>query len=258
MKVLALIKEVPVVSDIRIDRKTFTVDRSGAGKMMNPADIHAVEAALTAASGPDDEVTVMSMGPESCESLLRDAVSLGAKRAVRITDSAFAGADTLATAHILKAAIDKTGPFDLIFCGACSVDGFTSQIPAKLGTLLGCGILTGAAKMTVTADRMTIERKAGSGYEKLSAGYPLVCSVTEDLGRPRAANIKGRMAAKKLQIEVLDNSILQLDADALHSPSKVLALFPPQKAESREFISGKTAAEKADKLVRILMDNHYV
>ena len=108
MKILVLLKEVPVVSEIRINRQYLTIDRSGVGKMMNPADRHAVEAALVLANARGGEVTAITMGPESSESILREAVSLGVKSAYRLTDKAFAGADTLATATILKAAIDAT------------------------------------------------------------------------------------------------------------------------------------------------------
>ena len=71
MKILVLLKEVPVVSDIKIDREKLTIDRSGAGKMMNPADRHAIEAALVLAGEKGGEVTAMTMGPESSESILQ-------------------------------------------------------------------------------------------------------------------------------------------------------------------------------------------
>ena len=72
MKILVLLKEVPVVSEIRINRQYFTIDRSGVGKMMNPADRHAIEAALVLANARGGEVTAMTMGPESSESILRE------------------------------------------------------------------------------------------------------------------------------------------------------------------------------------------
>ena len=102
MIILVLLKEVPVVSEIRINRQYFTIDRSGVGKMMNPADRHAIEAALKLADTRGGEVTAITMGPESSESILREAASLGVKAAYRLTDKAFAGADTLATATILR------------------------------------------------------------------------------------------------------------------------------------------------------------
>ena len=85
MNILVLIKEVPVVNDIRIDEETLKIDRESAGKMMNPADRYALEAAISAAEQLGGNVTAFSMGPESCESVLREAIGMGASEAVRIT-----------------------------------------------------------------------------------------------------------------------------------------------------------------------------
>ena len=258
MNILVLLKEVPVVSDIKIDKEKLTIDRSGAGKMMNPADKHAIEAALTLAGAKGGSVTAMTMGPSSSESILREAASMGAAAAVQLTDNAFAGADTLATAKILKAAIDAKGPFDAIFCGAASIDGVTGQIAAKLGTLLGYGILTNASKLEITEDGITIDRKAGTGYEKLSAKFPLVCSVTDEANNPRNVTLKGRTAAKKLVVQLVDNAALGVDPEELKSPSKVIALFPPAAPEKGQMISAGSLEEAADQLVDILQTNKYI
>lgn len=252
MKILVLLKEVPVVSEIRIDRQSLTIDRSGVGKMMNPADRHAIEAALALADAKGGEVTAMTMGQESSESILRDAASLGVKAAYRLTDRLFSGADTLTTATVLKAAIDATGPYDAVFCGASTIDGVTGQIPGKLGTMLGCGILTNACKIEIGDIGLTIDRKAGTGYEKLSAAFPLVCSVTEDANTPRKPSIKGRTASKKLVIEVMDNEKLKIPAESLKSPSRVLGLFPPAALEKGQMIPSQDPEEAVSELVGIL------
>ena len=258
MKILVLVKEVPSVSDIRIDRENFTIDRSQAGQMMNPPDRHAVQAALTLASESGGTVTALSMGPEHCETVLREAIGMGANEAVRITDTAFEGADTLVTTHILKAAIDKTGPYDCIFCGSASLDSATGQIAAKLGSLLNIGVLTAACHIEFGQTGLTIDRKAGTGYEQLAADFPLICSVTEDANKPTNIFIKGRMAAKKAVIPVLDNAVLQLPEDALTSPSSVIALFPPAAAKKGIIIKGANTEAAAAALVQTLLENRYV
>ena len=252
MKILVLLKEVPVVSEIKIDREKLTIDRSGVGKMMNPSDRHAIEAALALADARGGEVTAMTMGPESSEDILREAVSLGVKAAYRLTDKAFAGADTLATASVLKAAIDATGPYDAIFCGSSTIDGVTGQVPAKLGTMLGYGILTNACKIEIGEAGLTIDRKAGTGYEKLTAAFPLVCSVTEDANTPRKPSIRGRTASKKLVVEVMDNEKLQIPAESLKSPSKVMGLFPPPALEKGQMIPGEDPEAAVAELVGIV------
>ena len=254
MKILVLLKEVPVVSEIKIDREKLTIDRSGVGKMMNPSDRHAIEAALALADARGGEVTAMTMGPESSEDILREAVSLGVKAAYRLTDKAFAGADTLATASVLKAAIDATGPYDAIFCGSSTIDGVTGQVPAKLGTMLGYGILTNACKIEITDAGLTIDRKAGTGYEKLTASFPLVCSVTEDANTPRKPSIKGRTMSKRLVIGAQDNEKPQMPADCIKSPSKVIGLFPPPALEKGQMIPGEDPEAAVAELVELLQE----
>ena len=258
MKILVLVKEVPVVSAIRIDRATMTIDRSTAGKMINPADSHAIEAALVVAGEKGGDVTAISMGPDSCEDILRSAIALGVKDAVRLTDNAFAGADTLVTAKVLKAAIDKNGPYDAIFCGANTIDGVTGQVGAKLAALLGWGILSNACEITCTDDGLSIRRKAGDGYEALSASFPLVCTVTEDANTPRNPGLKGKSAAKKAVIPVMGNAELGLDGAALTSLSKVASLVPPAELEKGQILDGSDDADKADKLVQTILDNHLI
>ena len=252
MKILVLLKEVPVVSDIKINRQYFTIDRSGVGKMMNPADRHAIEAALSLVDARGGEVTAMTMGPESSESILREAASIGVKAAYQLTDSVFAGSDTLATATILKAAIDATGPYDAVFCGASTIDGVTGQIPAKLGTMLGYGILTNACRIEIGEAGLTIDRKAGTGYEKLTAAFPLVCSVTEEANTPRKPSIKGRTASKRLVVEVMDHEKLQISKDSIKSPSSIVGLFPPPALEKGQMIPGGDPEAAAAELVDIL------
>ena len=90
MNIYVLMKQVPVISDIKINHQTFSVEREGAGTMMNPADVHAISAAVALKKSFGGSITVLTMGNESCEVQLREAAGMGADRLVRITDNAFA------------------------------------------------------------------------------------------------------------------------------------------------------------------------
>ena len=108
---------------------------------INPFDESALECALSLS----DDVTVLTMGPKSCENVLLPLTRLGAK-AVLISDSAFAGSDTLATAYILSLAISKMD-YDLILCGRQSIDGDTAQVGPMLSQMLGCNLATNALEL---------------------------------------------------------------------------------------------------------------
>ncbi|MCR4672253.1 MAG: electron transfer flavoprotein subunit beta/FixA family protein [Lachnospiraceae bacterium] len=258
MKILVLIKEVPVVNDIKIDRETLTVDRSGAGKMSDPAGLSAVNCAVAFAKAAGAPLTAMSMGPDSCEGILRDAAAYGAGELVRITDDAYAGADSLVTARVLKAAIDRAGGYDIIFCGASSIDGATGQIGPKLAAMLGAGILSHVSSASLTEEGVEAERKTGKGYETLSGKIPVVISVTTDAGRPAAPSLKGKTAAKKAVVTVLDNSILGLSEEELASRSKVVSLYPPKAEAKGAVLEAADGAEAGVKLVDLLTEKHYI
>ena len=242
MNILVLLKQVPNVSEITIDSQTLAIDRSRAGQVLNPEDLNALEAGLTLASEKQGNVTVLSMGPEGCEAVLREGLGMGANNAVRITDDSFVGSDTLITADVLKAAINHLGNFDVIFCGANSIDGNTSQIAGKLGAMLNIGTLTNASSIKFKDNEIEISRKAGTGYEKLSASFPLICSVTGDVNEPRSVSMKGRIAAKKAQIQVIDNTILGIKD--LNSPSKVDSLFAPEQLKVGSFVDMELLLQK--------------
>lgn len=106
---------------------------------LNPFDESALECALQLS----DDVTVLSMGPKSCENVLKPLTRLGAK-AILITDSLFAGSDTLATSYILSTAIRKM-EYDLILCGRQSIDGDTAQVGPMLSQMLEIPLKIGKA-----------------------------------------------------------------------------------------------------------------
>ena len=125
MRAIVLIKQVP---DLRLGgvgvRADGTIDRSAAAPITNPADMHAVEAAVQLA----DDVCALSMGPPAADEALRQALAAGANRAVLLCDHALAGSDTWATANALAAAIEWIGGADLVLCGISAIDGETGQV----------------------------------------------------------------------------------------------------------------------------------
>jgi electron transfer flavoprotein beta subunit len=115
MRAIVLVKQVP---DLRLGgvgvHPDGTIDRAAAAPITNPADMHAIEAAVQIA----DEVCAPSMGPPRADQTLRQALTAGATRAVLLCDHLFAGSDTWATANALAAAIKWIGGADLVLCAS--------------------------------------------------------------------------------------------------------------------------------------------
>ena len=104
MKTIVLIKQVPVVSAMKLDPETKTLKREGVPSEVSSFDIRALLKAVELRNTHGGEVVVMTMGPPQARAALEHCLALGADRALLLTDRAFAGADTLATARALALA----------------------------------------------------------------------------------------------------------------------------------------------------------
>ncbi len=135
--------------------------RQSADGEINPFDASAYEMALRI---PNGEVTLLSMGPEKTYSFLENLTRLGAKKAILLTDKAFAGADTLATAYVLSLALKKLSP-ELVICGRQSVDGDTGQVGPSLSITCGYQLLTNVMsivendEISITCENRQKDRK---------------------------------------------------------------------------------------------------
>ncbi|NEW88945.1 electron transfer flavoprotein beta subunit/FixA family protein, partial [Rhodopseudomonas sp. WA056] len=132
MHIVVCIKQVPDSAQIRVHPVTNTIMRQGVPTIINPYDLFALEEALRLRDKFGGEVTVLTMGPPTAEDSLRKALTIGANRAVLLTDRFFAGSDTLATSYALAAAIRKIGStfgaVDVVFTGKQTIDGDTAQV----------------------------------------------------------------------------------------------------------------------------------
>ena len=130
---------------------------------INPFEESAWEWALRLS----DDVTVLSMGPASCEDVLKPLTRLGAK-VILATDSIFAGSDTLATSYILSTLIKKL-EFDLILCGRQSIDGDTAQVGPMLSKMLNIPLIANALSVETEEGKVTTKTRIGEEEAALPA-----------------------------------------------------------------------------------------
>ncbi len=188
---------------------------------LNPFDESALECALKLSS----DVTVISMGPKSCEDVLKPLTRLGAK-VVLISDTVFAGSDTLATSYILSTAIEKM-EYDLILCGRQSVDGDTAQVGPMLATMLDIPLITNALSVDFAEERVTTKTRLGEETAKLPA------LVTVERGYVlRFPSIFSKLG----EVESMDNSQIGCDTEKCGlsgSPTRVLETFENQRGKRK-------------------------
>lgn len=197
---VCLIKQVPdtrnITSDVLLE--DGTVNRQALPAVVNPDDLFALEMALGVKDKFGGKITVISMGPPMAVEVLKDALSRGADHAILLTDKKFAGADTLATSHVLESAIRKNGNFNLIFCGRQAIDGDTAQVGPQVAEKLNIPQATLAESIEyLHGDEVVIRRVIEGGYERIRGKIPLLITVTNTAERPRPPSVKRLMFWKK-------------------------------------------------------------
>jgi electron transfer flavoprotein beta subunit len=256
MKIIVCIKQVPDAKDVRLDPVTNTLAREGVQSIMNPYDQHALEEAVRLKEAAGGEVTVITMGPPQAEEMLRQAISCGADRGILVSDRAFAGADTWATAYTLEHAIKTLGDFDLILCGKQAIDGDTAQVGPGLATRLGVPYLTCVQRIREMNEHgVTAERMMDDGFDVVAVDYPALLTVVKDINEPRVPSLKGKMKAKKAEIARLSADAIGADPTCIGlpgSPTKVVNVFPPPARGERSVLTG-TIDEQIDQLVDKLL-----
>jgi electron transfer flavoprotein beta subunit len=255
VKIVVCIKQVPDTTNVRINPETNTLVREGVASIINPFDVYALEEGIRLKEKHGGTVTVLTMGPPQAADALREAISLGADEAVLVSDRAFAGADTLATAYTLAAAVRKlestamgtvpAGPVDVILMGRQAIDGDTGQVGPGVAENLDVPHITDIRKIEeIAAGRIVVERLLEEGYARLATSLPVVLTVVKEINEPRLPSLKGKLAAKKKEIPVLKAADLGVEAERfglVGSPTQVMKIFTPPKPSGGKKFTGEPA-----------------
>jgi electron transfer flavoprotein beta subunit len=215
MNIVVLVKQVPDSgSERKMDPADNTVARAAADNVVNEIDEYAIEEALVVKEAHGGEVTVLTVGPDSATDAIRKALSMGADKAVHVSDEAIKGSDAVQISAVLAAALGQL-EFDVVICGAEATDSQMSVMPALLSERLGLPQLSGARKLTIDGGVAKIERQTDGGYWAVEAPLPAIVSTWDTINEPRYPSFKGIMAAKKKPVETKTLADLGLDASVV-------------------------------------------
>jgi electron transfer flavoprotein beta subunit len=235
MNIVVLVKQVPDTwAERKLNDGDKTLDRASVDVVMNEIDEYAVEEALRIKEAQGGEVTILTMGPERAVETIRKALSMGADKAVHLTDEALKGSDAVQTSYALSEVL-KTLEYDLVIVGSEATDSRMAIMGALLSERLGQPQLTGARKVTAEAGSVRIERQTDDGYAVVEASTPAIISVVEKINEPRYPSFKGIMAAKSKPLSTLSVGDAGLDAALVGlatAPSQVVEFStkPPRQA----------------------------
>lgn len=219
------IKQVPdSETRVKLAADGRTLDLTGATLVMNPYDEFAVEQALRVkeqlAAG---EVVVVTLGGAGVPTTLRNALAMGADRAIHLKCDAVAP-DALSVATALAGAI-KDLDAGIVWLGKQAMDDDGAQVGPMLATLLGRPCVTSLAKFELAGTTARVEREIEGGREQVDVPLPAVFTTDKGLNDPRFASLKGIMAAKK---KVIEERPVTLGAP--HLERLALELPPPRVA----------------------------
>ncbi len=261
LNIIACIKQVPDprhFSKISLDPVTKTITRQGIPAVINPVDKNALEEGLRIRERYSGKLTAVTMGPSQARRALEEALAMGADEAFLLCDTAFAGADTLATAYSLACNIRGMGNFDLILCGNATADSGTGQVGPQLAEFLGIPCVSNVREITFEHDKSLVVKQAlERGYLRVKLRLPALITVTKEINRARLVTAFGIMEAAEKEIRELCCTDLEVDPGCVGragSPTEVLEAVELPRRRKGELMTGspEEAVRKAVEKMREL------
>jgi electron transfer flavoprotein beta subunit len=257
VKIVVPVKQVAILDEefeLLDDRPG--VDPDAIEWDLNEWDNFSMEEALQLREAAGEgEVVVISVGDEEAEEGIRACLAKGADRGVRIWEESLEGADPLAVARVLAAAVEREAP-DLVLCGVQSSDGVYSATGVALAEHLGLPRVAVVKALEHEAGTLTVERELEGGLvELLQIRLPALLTIQTGINEPRYATLRAIKQAKEKPLEVIGMSDLGLEAAAVEAAagSHVRSMAHPEAGEGAEMLNG-SPGEVAARIAEIVKD----
>lgn len=246
LNIVVCIKPVPDSrhwDKITLDAATGLLRREGIPITISSLDKNALEEALRIKEDRGGKVTVISMGPPNTVEILTSALAMGADAAVLLTDRAFAGADTLATAYPLAGGIKKLGEYDLILLGNESLDGSTGQVGPQVAEFLDIPHVTHVNKIdSINDNTLRVKSRIEMGYMMIEVEMPVVLAVEKEINEPRIASLLGLVQAKEKPMMKWSADDIGADKEMIGppgSPTQVSKVFAIEMKRKGDILTGE-------------------
>ena len=260
MNIVVCIKQVPDTTEIKIDPVKGTLIRDGVPSIMNPDDKGGLELALRMKDNYGANVTVITMGPPQAELILREALAMGADRAILLTDRKFAGADTLATSYALAGAM-KTMDYDLIIAGRQAIDGDTAQVGPEMAEHLDIPQVS----YVIDAERLEngnllVKKENEESIQTFEVEGKCLLTVLASAFDARYMTVAGIVDAYDKEVEIWSADKIEVDETKLGlkgSPTKVFQSFPKAMKAPGE-VHEVSEEEAVELIVNKLKEKHII
>jgi electron transfer flavoprotein beta subunit len=255
MEILVCVKRVPdtAENEIEVNSSGSDIERDDLVYSVNEWDNYAVEEAIQIRDKVGGSVTVITVGDDESEEVLRREMAMGADNGLLLCDDAFEGADGKGIASLLKAAVEK-GKYDLILSGAQADDG-AAQVGGMLAAMLDYPYASLVNKIEVDGDKLKVGREIEGGNQEMNEiAMPCVLSIQTGINEPRYVGIRGIRKVASLEIPQLGTADLGVDAatvGAAGAKVKRVDYFVPDLGKGAEMLEGSTE-EIIAKLIELL------
>ena len=248
MNIVVCIKQVPDTTEVKLDPKTGTLIRDGVPSIINPDDKAGLEAALRIKDKNGSHVTVLTMGPPQADLALREALAMGADRAILLTDRALAGAL-------------KKMDYDLIIAGRQAIDGDTAQVGPQIAEHLNLPSVTYVEEIEAYDKSIVVKRAFEDGYQMIKVQTPCLITALKELNDSRYMNVQGIFEAfEGDKVEIWSVNDIEVDPDNLGlkgSPTKVKKSFT-KGAKTAGKVFDVTPQEAAQIIVDKLQEKYLI
>jgi electron transfer flavoprotein beta subunit len=256
MEILVCIKRVPDPSEneIEVNRNGTDIERDDLVYSVNEWDNYAVEEAIQIRDRVGGSVTVVSVGDEEAEEVVRREMAMGADKGILVSDDAFEDSDGRGIAAILTAEVNR-GNYDLILTGAQADDG-AAQVGGMLAAMLDWPFASLVNFIEVVDDKkIKVGREiAGGNQEMYEVDLPCVLSIQTGINEPRYVSIRGIRKVASLDIPVHTAGDLGVSSESVGesgAKTKRLDYFMPETGDGAEILEG-SRDEIIDKLIELL------
>jgi electron transfer flavoprotein beta subunit len=258
MDIIVCIKQVVAGDRVKIDPGTYRLVRSAEFSYVNPFDLFALDMAVQLKKEYSGSITAVTMGPKISEEVLWEALTLGADRAVLLSDPRFSASDTLATSYVLGMGIRKIGKFDLILCGMRTTDGDTGQVGPQLAEELNLPHISAVEKVEGEKGLFRAERVSDGFREIVEVSAPglLTISSKRAVRLPSLIDIQDTFTQSSIEWWNLDD--LNADPNKVGRPGSgtwVEGLTPTAQKKSCVFVEGDARQQARILLSKLLEKN---
>ncbi len=258
MKIAVCVKQIldPELppSAFEIDKTLQQAKTGNKAQVLDPYSGNALELALQLKDKrPDVKVTALTFGNSKAEDVLRKCLGVLVDEAIHVLYERMLVPDSYATAMVLAAAIERTGPYDLILCGRQAGDWDAGLIGSLLGEMLSMPSVCFVSKLDFSDHGIMIERYVDGGTQVLASDMPVLVTVTNDETNViRIAKVKDVMKAHRkpiLRLEPNQLDIPEADIALVKASAGIQDLFIPEQVSNCEIIEGEDPGEKVEKLL---------